>query len=1175
MLPWNPPSSFSLGSEQGGLSPQQQPPQQQQQQPPRYSPYQQEQPAPHQQPGQPQPSPPQQQQQQREQQQPNAAAQGPPPSAALAPYPPMTLAATLHFLQSEHRRYARDRNEWEIERAEMRARIALLEGEKRGSEGALKSLGRRCKMLEMALRGERSKFLSTTNALPTGAAGGTPAMSGTSSPIPGLPSGKDATLASAIPPAKLAALQKDAPATPGSPVGQAKEEKAAAEKKPEGEAAKDGAGAEKKPETPERKDKTDTLAAPAAIGNGFNTGTWSGTMSGMTMGALGSRDPRGKARSREYLKQCLQEITYLTSSTTLNPLSAHSYAAPSVARPRKVLPDHVPQAGAGVLNLSPPASSAPAGISQTGELAPLAGASVAAEEKPTVAAAPVAPQMEKESSQQKALLTSFPSDPPSAFVPLKRTISQPGQASARGAQPAQPVPSAPAPVSVPEVRVDGMDEAEAAEMDREIAALAGEPSAVAPVPVEAERAPDENEQEAASLGEDGQDDVSSATPVAEAIPEEQLQPAEDVQPEPLLESEESVMNAAPGAGSEKAVAPESADGEAQETQPSAGEDASPAAASDESPASDEAPADEPASEESDLLAQAEHATPEVEDEKPSDEDVDVVEASASSAPSADEEVEGEQVARKEGEQEQDGDKAETVEEKDESEELLPASSSSGGGNSSGAANGGSDAGGRDGGVLLSAGGSEGSRWAEDEEEIVTAIYRGDTEEWRAKLKEAGRRAYPSLAAASSGGGGGGDKELENLEWDLDASSSSDEASLGKKGKGKRGGRREKQRSEDTVGLGESERFKPRRVLKSHLEAVRAVVVHGQESVEVVSAGDDCTVKLWRGAVGKEGSRSDLEPTITFRGHTAPVTALAVSPSSAGDGPATIFSGSLDGTIRLWRSPPAGHSIYDPFDPSLALGVLESGADAVWGLALVAAGSQLAAITADGSVQLWSVPDRVLLQSWDYGAPDVSSPAGGLGSSTGSGRKRPVPPPTPTALAVLRDELEAGKGAKEYLAVAFQNAVVKVFEPESGLEVSRLDASETSDGSPDTQINALAVFPALGILATGHEDRFIRVFDYQSGKLLVSTTAHLDGVTSLFFSSSPSSPSSPLLASTSHDASFRLWSLFLGPSPSLTCVQEASTHRIKGAEGALAVAFSGDGMAAVTAGADGTVRVWEK
>ena len=33
-----------------------------------------------------------------------------------------TLSSVLHFLQTEWRRYERDRNEWEIERAEMRVR---------------------------------------------------------------------------------------------------------------------------------------------------------------------------------------------------------------------------------------------------------------------------------------------------------------------------------------------------------------------------------------------------------------------------------------------------------------------------------------------------------------------------------------------------------------------------------------------------------------------------------------------------------------------------------------------------------------------------------------------------------------------------------------------------------------------------------------------------------------------------------------------------------------------------------------------------------------------------------------------------------------------------------------------------------------------------------------------
>lgn len=40
--------------------------------------------------------------------------------AASSSQPEYTLAGILHYLQSEWRRYEKDRNEWEIERAEMR-----------------------------------------------------------------------------------------------------------------------------------------------------------------------------------------------------------------------------------------------------------------------------------------------------------------------------------------------------------------------------------------------------------------------------------------------------------------------------------------------------------------------------------------------------------------------------------------------------------------------------------------------------------------------------------------------------------------------------------------------------------------------------------------------------------------------------------------------------------------------------------------------------------------------------------------------------------------------------------------------------------------------------------------------------------------------------------------------
>jgi striatin 1/3/4 len=46
------------------------------------------------------------------------------------------------------------------------------------------------------------------------------------------------------------------------------------------------------------------------------------------------RDPRGRAKSRDYLKQCLQEINYLTSLSTLNPLPEKM--STGLSRPRKV-----------------------------------------------------------------------------------------------------------------------------------------------------------------------------------------------------------------------------------------------------------------------------------------------------------------------------------------------------------------------------------------------------------------------------------------------------------------------------------------------------------------------------------------------------------------------------------------------------------------------------------------------------------------------------------------------------------------------------------------------------------------------------------------------------------------------------------------------------------------------
>jgi len=72
--------------------------------------------------------------------------------------PPYTITGILHYLQYEWHRFEVERQEWEVEKAEMSARIALLQGEKKSHENLRHDLIRRIKMLEYCLRMERAKY---------------------------------------------------------------------------------------------------------------------------------------------------------------------------------------------------------------------------------------------------------------------------------------------------------------------------------------------------------------------------------------------------------------------------------------------------------------------------------------------------------------------------------------------------------------------------------------------------------------------------------------------------------------------------------------------------------------------------------------------------------------------------------------------------------------------------------------------------------------------------------------------------------------------------------------------------------------------------------------------------------------------------------------------------------
>ncbi|KAJ5795345.1 hypothetical protein N7457_001944, partial [Penicillium paradoxum] len=74
-----------------------------------------------------------------------------------------TLQGVMRFLQTEWHRHERDRNAWEIERAEMKSRIGRLEGDLRTSKRLHESLGKHVRLMETALKREREKAKKLSN----------------------------------------------------------------------------------------------------------------------------------------------------------------------------------------------------------------------------------------------------------------------------------------------------------------------------------------------------------------------------------------------------------------------------------------------------------------------------------------------------------------------------------------------------------------------------------------------------------------------------------------------------------------------------------------------------------------------------------------------------------------------------------------------------------------------------------------------------------------------------------------------------------------------------------------------------------------------------------------------------------------------------------------------------
>ncbi|KAG7462845.1 hypothetical protein MATL_G00189100 [Megalops atlanticus] len=326
-------------------------------------------------------------------------------------------------------------------------------------------------------------------------------------------------------------------------------------------------------------------------------------------------------------------------------------------------------------------------------------------------------------------------------------------------------------------------------------------------------------------------------------------------------------------------------------------------------------------------------------------------------------------------------------------------------------------------------------------------------------------------------------------------------------------------------------WNPKFTLRSHFDGIRGLAFHPVEPV-LVTASEDHTLKMWnlqKTAPAKNRSASlDVEPVYTFRAHRGPV--LCVVMSSSGD---QCFSGGVDGTIQSWNTPSPNIDPYDSYEPSVLRGALSGHLDAVWGLVYSSAHQRLLSCSADGTVRLWN-------------ATNISP-----------------------ALAIFNENRELGLPSSvdlvssdpAYMVSSFSTGRTSLFNMETRQLVLSLESAAES-GSP-CQINKVLSHPTLPITITAQEDRTIKFFDNNTGKLIQSMVAHLDAVTCLAVD-----PNGLYLMSGSHDCSIRLWNL-----ESKTCIQEFTAHRKKFEESIHDVAFHPSKCYIASAGADALAKVF--
>ena len=257
-------------------------------------------------------------------------------------------------------------------------------------------------------------------------------------------------------------------------------------------------------------------------------------------------------------------------------------------------------------------------------------------------------------------------------------------------------------------------------------------------------------------------------------------------------------------------------------------------------------------------------------------------------------------------------------------------------------------------------------------------------------------------------------------------------------------------------------------------------------------------------VGSGMSKSEV---MFNTGHSDSIFSVSYSPDGK-----YVASGSHDSTVKIWE-----------VETARCLKTLRGHTDGVQSVAYSPDGKYISSGASDGKVKFWEVESGRCIQT-DENATGISC-------------------------------ITYSPDGKDLAIAKFSSGMIQVKNLETGVfsffEVQAIHKEF---------IRELCYSPDGKYLASGSEDKTIKIWDVQTKKCICTLEGHTNGITALAYS-----PDGKYLASGSHDHTIKIWKV-----ANWKCITTLNEHKLT----VHSIVYSPDGGYFASSSADDTIKIWK-